>query len=227
MKSVLFILSFLVLGFSLSTSAAQRGKWTVLFDGDSTEQWRGFRTDDFPTGSWEIKEGVLTSIGGGKRINLITREQFADFELFLEWRVETAGNSGLFYRVSEDVDITWHAAPEIQILDDEQSGNTVHSAGALYDLLPPGNRKVLRPVGEFNTARLIVRGSRAEYWLNGKRIQSYDLEDADLKEKIGKSKFGEFETFGQTEMGFVGLQHHGDPVGFRNIRIRELPSSRN
>lgn len=222
MKFLLFVLFSVFVGFTLPATAAKRGEWTVLFDGASTEQWKGFRTDGFPAESWEIRDGVLTSISKGQRIDLVTREVFADFELFLEWRVEEEGNSGLFYRVSEEPDLIWHGAPEVQILDDKNQGNPFHSAGSLYDLLPPSDRKILRPVGKFNASRLIVRGSQAEYWLNGKRILAYDLDDPLMKQKIAESKFGSFAAFGETKNGLIGLQHHGDAVGFRNIRIRKL-----
>lgn len=224
MKSFLLALLPLSIGLSLPLSAAEAGKWTVLFDGTSTEHWRAYRGESFPNGGWKVEDGVLTSIGSGDRVDIITRDDFTNFELELEWRVEARGNSGIFYRVNEEAKTIWHAAPEVQILDDGSSGNTVQSAGSLYDLVAPSEQKRLRPVGEFNKTRLIVRGSQVEHWLNGEKIASYDLDDADLKEKIKKSKFGKYDDFGRTETGPIGLQHHGDTVGFRNIRIRQLPS---
>lgn len=208
-----------------SMAAAKTSDWTILFDGDSVEHWRAFRGSEFPDGGWEVREGILTALGDGDRIDIITREKFQNFELELEWRVEPSGNSGLFYRVSEEPDWMWNFAPEVQILDDSPETDPAHGAGALYALLPPNNNKHLRPVGEFNQVRLIVRGNEVEHWLNGEKVLSYNLNDADLKEKIAGSKFGKFEKFAQIERGHIGLQHHGDTVGFRNIRIRELPAS--
>lgn len=224
MKSFLLAVSSLALLCCLFLSAsAEPGGWKVLFDGTSTDAWRGYRSDAFPEGGWKIEDGVLTSIGGGDRTDIVTREAYTDFELELEWRVEPRGNSGIFYRVSEEPEIIWHAAPEIQIIDDRGGSHSKQSAGSLYDLLPPNDRKNLRPAGEFNSVRLIHRGNDVEHWLNGDKILSYNLDDPKLQEKIAQSKFAQFEQFARTEKGLVALQHHGDTVGFRNIRIRELP----
>lgn len=226
MKSFLFALPLVFLGCAtLPRSNSDGNDWTVLFDGASTDQWRGYRTDAFPADSWEVKDGILTSDASAERIDLLTRQQFTNFELSLEWRVGTDGNSGIFYRVSEKAELIWNLAPEVQILDDGANANSVHSAGALYDLLPPANNKQLRPVGEFNTARLIVRGNNVQHWINGQKILSYDLDSEELKEKIAQSKFAPFAQFARLETGHIALQHHGDSVGFRNIRIRELPAT--
>lgn len=223
MKSIFFALPLLFLGCAtLPRSTSDGNDWTVLFGGSSTEEWRGYRSEAFPGESWEVRDGILTSVGTAPRIDLLTRREFTNFELALEWRVETGGNSGIFYRVSEEAELIWNLAPEVQILDDGANGNPVHSAGALYDLLPPNDQKQLRPVGEFNTTRLIVHGNQVQHWLNGRKILSYDLEGAPLREKIAQSKFAPFQQFGRLATGPIALQHHGDTVGFRRIRIREL-----
>ncbi len=203
---------------------AENQDWQILFDGKSTSQWRGFKQEDFPSGGWEVKKGVLTSIAGGDRVDIVTREKFADFELELEYRVEPKGNSGVFFRVSEEPARIWHFSPEIQILDDTPNTNPLHATGALYDLLPARN-KHLRPPLAFNTLRIIARGNNIEHWLNGRRVLSYDLDSEDVRALIAKSKFAEFAQFGNIREGFIGLQHHGDSVGFRNIRIRRLDSA--
>lgn len=205
--------------------AGQEAEWTVLFDGDSTDHWRGFRQDSFPEGGWKVKEGVLTSLPKGDRIDIITRDRYTSFELELEWRATPKGNSGIFYRVSEESPVIYHLAPEVQVLDDGMLGtdsNLAHSAGALYDLLPPNEEKELRPAGEFNSFRLVVRGSEVEHWLNGAKILAYDLDSEDLKERIANSKFRAFEGFAREKNGHIGLQHHGSEIGYRNIRIRPL-----
>src|SRR5690606_9595846 len=105
-------------------------EWQILFDGQSTSQWRGFKKEEFPAESWEVKKGVLTSIAGAPRIDLVTREKYSDFELELEYRVEPQGNSGVFFRVSEEPARMWNFAPEIQILDDTPETNPLHAAGS-------------------------------------------------------------------------------------------------
>lgn len=215
----------LLLGIVPFSQAGNEDEWTVLFDGDSVEHWRGFKQKDFPHGGWKIQEGVLTSIPGGDRIDIITRKPYADFELELEWRVAPKGNSGILYRVSEEAAVIWHWAPEYQILDDEASNlarDHVHSTGSFYDILPPQEAKKLRPVGQFNRTRIVVRGNRVEHWLNGDRVLSFDLDSDDLKTRIANSKFSSHEQFAQVQEGHLGLQHHGDAVGFRNIRVRRL-----
>jgi hypothetical protein len=207
-----------------------KSEWQVLFDGESTEAWRGFRQESFPAGAWEVREGVLTSIGSGDRTDIITRDRYTDFELELEWRVEPRGNSGVFYRVSEEPRTIWHHAPEIQILDDvtrNVPSDHVQATGSLYDLLGANDRKTLKPVGEFNSMRIVVRGDKVEHWLNGAKILSYDLSSEKVKQLIAASKFAAHAGFAKTENGHIGLQHHGDTVGFRNIRIRRLADADN
>jgi hypothetical protein len=211
--------------------SAKEGKadWTVLFDGESTEAWRGFKRPDFPSGGWEVREGLLISIGGGDRIDLITRERFTDFDLELEWKVEHRGNSGIFFRVSEEASAIWHDAPEIQILDDHgrnQRPDGLQATGSLYDLVPASAEKEVKPAGEFNHSRLRLQGDQLEQWLNGTKIMSVDLGSDEMKERIAQSKFRDYRGFGQTRNGFVGLQHHGDTVAFRNIRIRSLTEAK-
>lgn len=201
-------------------------EWRVLFDGSSTEEWRGFRQEAFPTGGWKVEDGVLATVAGLARVDLVTRETFGDFELSFEWRLPPGGNSGIFFWVDEAVPVIWHHAPEIQILDDkayDQAADTLLASGSLYDLVPPLAEKKLRPLGEFNSNRLVVRGSEIEYWLNGEKVLKADLDSPEVRERIAASKFGEHEGFARTRPGRIGLQHHGEEAAFRNIRIRELP----
>jgi hypothetical protein len=214
----------LILGTFTLLHAAD-ADWQVLFDGESMEEWRGYKRQDFPTGSWKVQEGILSSVGGGERVDIITRERYTDFDLELEWRVGHRGNSGIFFRVSEEASTIWHYAPEYQILDDEGRNvplDHVQATGSLYDLLAPNERKKLKPAGEFNHSRIVVRGEKVEHWLNGEKILTYDLSSEDVKERIARSKFREFEQFGRVRDGYIGLQHHGDSVSFKNIRIRRL-----
>lgn len=226
MKSTtLLCAATVLLGGLLPLQAEKKSDWQILFDGDSVAQWRGFKKDAFPAGGWKVEEGVLISIGSGDRVDLITRDTYSDFELELEWRVEDRGNSGVFYGGSEEAAVIYHFAPEYQLLDDAGHNTPlqhVQSTGALYDLLGPNEKKKLRPVGDFNHTRIVVRGSEVEHWLNGAKILSYDLESTDVKQRIANSKFKDFEQFARVRNGHIGLQHHGDTVGFRNIRIRNL-----
>ena len=200
-----------------------RGQWTVLFDGGSTDAWRGFRQQAFPAEGWTVENGALKAVAGGHG-DIVTKDTYRDFELELEWRVSPGANSGIFYRAAEDADDIWQSAPEMQGLDDDKHAdgkNPKTSAGALYGLVAPTG-KVLRPVGEWNKVRILVRGNHVEHWLNGKKVVEYELGSDSLKQLIAGSKFAAYPGFARAPEGHVGLQNHGDDVWYRNIRIRRL-----
>ena len=215
------------------TKAEKAAGWKLLFDGKTTTGWRGFHQDKFPTEGWVIEDGAIKHLAGKGGGDIITTDQFGNFELQLEWKVAPGANSGIKYLVSEDLPKTGHAAIsfEYQIIDDEKhpdatkgkSGN--RSAGALYDLIAPQN-KVLRPAGEYNQTRIIVQGNHVEHWLNGAKVLEFERHSDQLKALIAGSKFKDIQGFGQAEKGHILLQAHGDEVWFRNIKIRELAAGR-
>jgi len=195
--------------------------WRLLFDGESTDGWRGFRMDHVPDG-WRAEDGTLTRAATAG--DLITEEQFSDFELELEWKVEPAGNSGVFLRATEDVELIYHAAPEMQILDDEghRDGlSPLTAAGSNYDL-HPAPEGVVRPAGEWNHFRIVMDSARVEQWMNGVHVVTYELWSPEWEELVAASKFVEWPEYGRAREGHIGLQDHGDRVWFRNIKIREL-----
>jgi hypothetical protein len=204
----------------LTAQERQEG-WRLLFDGRTTDGWRGYNRPDMPEG-WRVENGLLVRVGAG---DIITIEQFENFELVLDWRVGPAGNSGIFFRAVETDDPIYYSAPEVQILDDEghRDGATpLTSAGANYGLhpAPPG---VVRPAGEWNSVRLVVDGNSVEHWLNGQKVVEYELHSDDWKQRVAASKFNEWPVYGQASRGHIGLQDHGDRVEFRNIKVRVLP----
>lgn len=203
-----------------STADAQPG-WTVLFDGTNTSAWRGYKRQDLPSG-WQIVDGALTRVSAGG--DIITRDQFGDFELELDWNVAPGGNSGIFFRVTETDSNTYQTGPEMQVLDDakhQDGGSRLTSAGANYGLheAPAG---VVKPAGEWNHARLVVRGPHVEHWLNGQKVVEYELWSPDWEGRVKASKFAEWPGYGRAKRGHIALQDHGDRVQFRNIRIRAL-----
>ena len=179
--------------------------------------------DSFPGDCWVVERGILKTIPGHER-DLITREQYKDFELELEWRVTVGANSGIMYHVTESDPETYYTGPEMQIVDDDNSDdgkNPLTAAGSLYDLVAPKN-KLLKPANQWNRARILVKGNHVEYWLNDRRIVEYELGSSELNALIAKTKFKDWPRFAKTETGYVALQNHGGQVFFRKIRIRRL-----
>lgn len=204
------------------TAEERDAGWRLLFDGRTTTGWRGFRRGDLPAG-WRVVDGALTHLGSGG--DIVTTDQFRDFELTADWKVRSGGNSGIFYRVTESVPVIYEGAPEMQILDDSvhaDGKSPLTSAGAVYGLYP-APRGIVRPAGEWNHARIVVRGSHVEHWLNGTKMAEYELGSADWKARVAASKFAEWPRYGLAAEGHIGLQDHGDWVAYRNIKIRELP----
>jgi hypothetical protein len=205
-----------------AASAPAEGEWRTLFDGRSLDAWRGFRNDRVPAG-WQAVDGALTRVGEGG--DLITRDEFGDFELALEWKVAEGGNSGIMYRVTEDAAATYETGPEMQVLDDarhKDGESRLTAAGSAYGLYaaPAG---VVKPAGEWNAVRILVRGSHVEHWLNGVKVVEYELGSPDWKGKVEASKFKQWPGYGRAAKGHIALQDHGDRVAYRDIKIRTLP----
>lgn len=204
------------------TPQERQAGWRLLFNGQTTDGWRGYGREDMPDG-WRVESGLLVRGAGGG--DIITTEQFEDFELALDWKVGPAGNSGVFYRAVETDDPIYFSAPEMQILDDAghaDGGAPLTSAGSNYGL-HAAPRGVVRPAGEWNTARILVDGNHVEHWLNGQKVVEYELHSDDWKQRVAASKFAAWPAYGQASRGHIGLQDHGDRVEFRNIRVRVLP----
>jgi hypothetical protein len=213
------------------TEAEKKAGWKLLFDGTTTKGWRGYRMEKMPPG-WQVLDGALVRVkggpggqGAGGGHDIVTTEEFENFDLQLEWKISPNGNSGVLYRISEEPPAAWHFAPEFQLLD-----NTTHPnrdrrelAGACYDLYAP-SKDVTKPVGEWNHLRLLVNGPRVEHWLNGEKVVEYELGSEDWNRRIAQSKFRTRPQFGAIKKGPICLQDHSDRVEFRSIKIRPLPA---
>ena len=204
------------------TAEEEAAGWKLLFDG-TLNAWRGYRRDDAP-GGWSVVGGSLAFTPGVDGGTLITRDQFGDFGLALDWKVAEGGNSGVFYRATEAERAPYWTGPELQVLDNagNPDGSTPEtSAGANYALHAPVG-DVTRPVGEWNQVRIVVRGAHVEHWMNGVRIVQYELWADEWRAAVAATKFADWPGYGMAEVGHIGLQDHGDPVWYRNIRIREF-----
>ncbi len=200
---------------------SQPTQWINLLD-ERASGWRGFRKESLPDG-WRVVDGALTRVGVGGDI-VYGAKAFADFELELEWKLRPAGNSGIFFRATEDVRRMFEGAPEMQVLDNEghpDNKTNLTVAGSNY-ALHPAPRDATRPIGEWNAVRIVARGAHIEHWLNGRKVVDYELWTPEWEAKVKASKFVEWPTYGRAKAGFIGLQDHNDWVAYRNIRVREL-----
>jgi 3-keto-disaccharide hydrolase len=207
---------------NMLTPAEQSQGWRLLFDGKTTTGWRGYRKSAMPAG-WQVEDGALTRVAEAG--DIVTTGQYRNFELALEWQVVKGGNSGIFYRVSEDLEYPWQSGPEMQVLDDgghPDGKSPLTSAGALYAIYP-ARRGVARPGGEWNAVRIVLDGNHVEHWLNGVKLVDAELGSPDWEARVRKSKFATMPRYGRNSSGHIGLQDHGDRVAYRNIKIRVLP----
>jgi len=196
--------------------------WTDLLENPAA-QWRGYQLDSLPAGwSFDSATRVLTRASGGG--DIITRDQYGDFELELEWKIDSAGNSGIFYRATEGTEVVYMNATEMQILDNaghRDGQNALTSTGANYALYAP-TAAAAKPVGEWNHVRIVADGPHVEHWLNGTKVVEYEMGSEDWAARVKDSKFAQWPAYGQSMTGHLGLQDHGDIVSFRNIRVREI-----
>lgn len=226
------IVSFIVsLVFLTAAGKAQKSKWTILFNGGSTGKFRGYNMKSFPDQAWKVEDSALVTQTGVPNIDLVTKEPYKDFELDFEWKVSKAGNSGVFFHMQESLthesgngnSPNWLNNYEMQLLDDINFNDTaaIRSAGSLYDLIVPKNKR-LKPVGEYNHAKLIVKGNHVEHWLNGNKVVEYEMGSPGMNKLFAESKFSNNPNYGKSTDGLIMLQHHGQKVWFKNIRVRRI-----
>jgi hypothetical protein len=215
-----FVMTYAQTPGALSADERKAG-WKLLFDGKSLAGWQGFKSPT-PGAGWKAIDGVLTREAEGG--DILTVDEFGDFELSLEWRLAKGGNSGIFFHVIKEGDAAWWSGPEVQVLDNavhRDGKDAITSAGSNYAVHPPV-RDVTKPVGEWNTVRLLVKGPHVEHWMNGVKIVDYELWSPDWEARVKASKFGKIPMYGRSKRGHIALQDHGDPVWYRNIKVRPL-----
>jgi len=202
-----------------SPSVAQ-GEWRSLSDPSA---WRGYKTDTIPS-RWMFANGVLSKTR--PVADIVSKDEYANFELELEWRIGEAGNSGIFYRGTEEYDHIYWSAPEYQLLDNikaDDNKTPLTRAAAVYGLYPAPDGHV-KAVGDWNATRIVARGNHVEHWLNGFLMEQYELRSADWEAKVQASKFKVWPNYGRSPRGHIALQgDHNGELAFRNMRIRTLP----
>lgn len=215
--------------------------WHLLFDGKTSTGWRSTHSSGFPATGWEVKDGMIsvTENGGeegGNAGDIITIRKYTNFELSVDFRITPGANSGIKYFV--DLDMTpehgGHGSAigfEYQILDDavhpdaKKGSNGDRTLASLYDMIPAAANKPVRPIGEWNTARIVIRGAHGEHWLNGVKVVEYERFTPAFRKLVADSKYHVYPNFGEAHDGYILLQDHGFPLSFRNIKIRELPAT--
>jgi hypothetical protein len=205
------------------TPAERAAGWKLLFDGKTTDGWRGYHKDKVPDG-WKVVDGTLDRATNSG--DLITLDKFASFDLTVDWRISSGGNSGIMYHITEDYPEPGMSGPEYQLLDNGVAPDPT-LAGWCYGLyVPPNDPKTgkpidtTRPVGEWNTSRILVDGPHVTHWMNGTKYVEYTLWSDDWNQRVARSKFSAWPRFAQAKTGYICLQDHGAEVAFRNIKIR-------
>lgn len=208
--------------------------WKLLWDGKTTEGWRGAKLDAFPEKGWVVENGILKVLkgNGGESTNggdIVTTRTYKNFVLTVDFKITKGANSGIKYFVDPTLNKGEGSAIgcEFQILDDERhpdaklgvKGN--RKLGSLYDLIPAPEKKPFN-INEFNTAMVIVRGRHVEHWLNGEKLLEYNRDDQEWNALVAYSKYRDWPNFGNSAEGYILLQDHGDEVWFKNIKIREI-----
>jgi hypothetical protein len=213
------------------TAAEREAGWKLLFDGTSLAAWRGYQQTDLPP-EWVAVDGTMGKV---KTTNdIVTREQFGDFELVLDWKLALRGNSGIFYRATEKETKVYWSAPEYQLAEDSltpDSRNIMTSVAAVYGFYP-SKRGVVRPAGEWNTTRIVAKGPHIEHWLNGQLIAAYEMWSDEWNRKLHGDptdstkrplKFAPYKDFAMAKRGHIAIQgDHNGALSMRNIKIREL-----
>jgi hypothetical protein len=236
MKPILF-LALVVLSSSCSETKkatdnnmaqSETGQgYKSLFDGKTMTGWRTYQNK--PADSWMVKDGTLyckgsTTDKSDRRADLITTEEFENFDLSLDWKISPKGNSGIMYMVTEQYPAAYLSGPEYQIIDDKnfpEKLETWQMTGANY-AMDPAPTAAPNPPGEWNHARIVVNRGHVEHWLNGKKIVDYQLWTEDWKQKKLAGKWKDAEGYGMSKRGHIALQDHGSEAWFKNIRIKDL-----
>lgn len=217
---------------TLTTREKEEG-WKLLFDGKNIDSWRGYNSETFPEKGWQVKDSLLMVEASGTEEegyggDIITKDQYEDFEFKVDFKLSPQGNSGIVYLVKEEENTpSWHNAPEYQLLDNkyyEENGDIPmdkHRTGDAYDVYA-STMNAMNPVGEWNTAMIRVKDKSVEHWLNGKKVVAYTLQSPEWKELVANSKFSEYPGYGMAEKGHIGIQDHGHQLWYRNIKVRPL-----
>jgi len=209
------------------TEAEQKEGWQLLFDGKTLNGWRMYQSK--PADCWGVQDGAIfckgsTTDKSDLRADLITTDQFENFELSIDWKIAAHGNSGIMYHVSEKYPAAYLSGPEYQLIDDDNFPEKLEEwqkTAADYAMYTTSSRPV-KPVGEFNTTRIVVNGAHREHWLNGVKVLEFEAWGDDWKKRKSEGKWKDTPEYGMEKTGNICLQDHGSGVWFKNIKIKKI-----
>ncbi|MEK6783756.1 MAG: DUF1080 domain-containing protein [Bacteroidota bacterium] len=204
--------------------------WRLLFDGQTTKGWQIFKGRENNT--WEVDEGTLhckplkegVAGDGDQRSDIMTTEEFENFKLTFDWKITPEANSGVMFRVTEEFEQPYYSGPEYQVVDDKGYPgelNDTQLTAATFDMYGTVNQSV-RPIGEWNTSKLVVNDNHVEHWLNGSKVLEYELGSADWIKRKNECKWKDAVGYGMAKKGHIDIQDHGSEVWYKNIMIRIL-----
>ncbi len=213
---------------TLSRKEKKEG-WVLLFNGENTDGWRGYNMDQLPS-AWTATKGTLLSAGEGGDIggDIITVRKFENFDLMIDWKLSPEGNSGILYHIVEGPELhsSYYSGPEYQIIDDIGFPGGVgpfNSTGADYAMTPADTTmKILHPVGNWNSSRIVFDHGKVTHFLNGKKIVEFTAWNDEWNHKVESGKWKNYPIYGRAKTGYIGLQDHGSKIWFKNIKVREL-----
>lgn len=233
MRTVLFLVFAIIIMSFMSdnkqkdntlTAKEKKEGWKLLFDGTTMTGWRSYQNKQ--TDNWDVKNGELycKEEGVTKRADLITAENYENYELQIDWKISPKKNSGIIYMVTEDNGATYESGPEYQLIDDIGYPGKLSDkqlSGSNYDMNAP-TAKVAKPAGEFNHTKIVINKGHVEHWLNGTKVVDYQLWSPEWEQTKANSKWKDVKPYGMSKTGHIALQDHGGGVAFKNIKIKPL-----
>ena len=210
------------------TDAEKKDGWKLLFDGKSLNGWRMYQNK--PADCWGVKNGEIYCKGSETdksdlRADLITTDMYENYELSVDWKIAPTGNSGIIYHVNEDNKASYESGPEYQLIDDEGYPGKLEDwqkTGADYAMYTATSRPV-KPIGEYNTSKIVVKGAHREHWLNGVKVVEFEAWSDDWNKRKATGKWKDTPGYGMAKKGHICLQDHGSGVWFKNVKIRNNP----
>lgn len=237
MKHIIPVLALSLISLSTSaqelntlTAKEKKAGWKLLFNGTNTEGWHTYLQKD-ASAAWKVQDGALAldqeaKKNGAPGGDLVTNDEYENYELTLEWKISEGGNSGIIFGVHEDPQFkaTYLTGPEMQVLDDAKHPDgkiTKHNSGDLYDL-KKSEKNAVKPVGEWNKVKIVKKDGKLTFWLNGVKTVETTMGSEEWKTLVANSKFKTWKGFGEYAKGHIALQDHGNEVWYRNIKIHVL-----